>query len=159
MLGSVQSRCAAGSVSRWKLVAMKRRPVLSVRGSLVAVAGVAAVAVLASSALAAGQSAATRPATSRSAVQQSALSPVAASALAPGDFTLAVVPDTQNYVSTSANRAIMGAQTRWLVDNRAALNLAFVSHLGDIVGISTSATQWQYASQYMRTLDDAGVPN
>jgi PKD repeat protein len=83
----------------------------------------------------------------------------AAAAVEPGDFTIALLPDTQNYVSTSANRAIMGAQTQWLVDNRAALNLAFVSHLGDIVGVSTNTTQWDFASQYLRTLDDAGVPN
>lgn len=74
-------------------------------------------------------------------------------------FTLAVIPDTQNYTSTAANRPTMWAQTQWLVDNRAALNLAFVGHLGDIVGTSTNQTQWQAASQYMTTLDAAGVPS
>jgi PKD repeat protein len=76
-----------------------------------------------------------------------------------GDFTFAVLPDTQNYASAAANRPIMGAQTQWLVDNRAALNLKFVSHVGDIVGIPTVAAQWQSASGYLSTLDSAGVPN
>ena len=141
---------------------MRRLPGSSARHALAAAALL--VAVLSSSAGAAGQSRITRSATSQSAVAQfavaqSAVAQSAATEVGTGDFTLAVLPDTQNYVSTSANRAIMGAQTQWLVDNRAALNLAFVSHLGDIVGVSTSATQWQYASQYMRTLDDAGVPS
>lgn len=76
-----------------------------------------------------------------------------------GDFTFAVLPDTQNYVSAGANRPIMGAQTQWLVDNRGPLNLKFVSHVGDIVGITTIPIQWSSASQYMATLDNAGVPN
>src|SRR4051812_8811907 len=33
-----------------------------------------------------------------------------------GDFTLMLLPDTQNYVSTSADQAIMGVQTQWVVD-------------------------------------------
>jgi PKD repeat protein len=76
-----------------------------------------------------------------------------------GDFTFAVIPDTQNYVSAAANRPIMGQQTQWLVDSRQALNTAFVTHLGDVVGIETSTTQWQAASGYMATLDNAGLPN
>ncbi len=75
------------------------------------------------------------------------------------DFTFLVLPDTQNYVNSVANRAIMGQQTQWVVNNRAALDIAFVSHLGDIVNGADSATEWQFASQYMSTLDAAAVPN
>ena len=74
-------------------------------------------------------------------------------------FTFGVIPDTQNYVSTSALTSTMGTQTQWLVDHRSDLNLAFVTHLGDIVGVDTSTVQWDRASQYMATLDAAGVPN
>lgn len=74
------------------------------------------------------------------------------------DFTLAVIPDTQNYGSV-ARSPIMFQQTQWLVANRTNLNLAFVSHLGDIVGTSSSATQWGYANQAMGTLDNAGQPS
>jgi len=75
------------------------------------------------------------------------------------DFTLMTLPDTQNYVSVAANRPIMGAQTQWIVDRRRALNIALVSHLGDVVGSPNSDSQFSAASGYMATLDNAGVPN
>ena len=74
-------------------------------------------------------------------------------------FTFALIPDTQNYVSTGGLAPTMGVQTQWIADHRTDLNLAFVTHLGDIVGLQDSAVQWQRASQYMATLDTAGVPN
>ena len=76
-----------------------------------------------------------------------------------GPFTFALIPDTQNYVSTGVLAPTMGVQTQWIADHRTDLNLAFVTHLGDIVGLQDSAVQWQRASQYMATLDTAGVPN
>ncbi len=75
------------------------------------------------------------------------------------DFTLLVLPDTQNYVSIPANRPIMGAQTQWIVDQRQDLKLAMVAHLGDLAGSYNSGIQFQTASQAMATLDAAGVPN
>lgn len=75
------------------------------------------------------------------------------------DFTLVVLPDTQNYVSTSADQAIMGVQTQWIADSRASLDTAFVAQVGDLVGVETSTTQWQRASTHMAVLDNAGVPN
>ena len=75
-----------------------------------------------------------------------------------GQFTFAVIPDTQNYGS-STRKAIMFQQTQWIADNRARLGIAFVAHLGDIVGSADSTNQWSMADQAMRTLDAAGVPN
>ncbi len=83
----------------------------------------------------------------------------AGSANTAAPFTFAVVPDTQNYVSMSAYHPIMGQQTQWLVDSRAALNTVFVAQLGDLVGTDTSTAQWPIASQYLATLDHAGLPN
>lgn len=80
-------------------------------------------------------------------------------AAASDTFTLVVLPDTQNYVSTSANEAIMGAQTRWVAAQRDALDVAFVSQVGDLVGIATSTVQWERASRHMAVLDAAGVPS
>jgi len=77
----------------------------------------------------------------------------------PAPFTFLVVPDTQNYVSSVANDPVMAAQTQWIVDHRAELNLAFVAGLGDIVGVETSTLQWQRASDHLAVLDAAGVPN
>ena len=74
-------------------------------------------------------------------------------------FTLMLMPDTQNYVSTSANTDIMRQQAQWIVDNRDALNIAFVAHLGDIVGVETATVQWERASQYLALLDAANVPS
>lgn len=86
---------------------------------------------------------------------------VAAPATAAEDapFTFVVLPDTQNYVSTSANQATMGVQTQWVADHRDDLGIAFVSQVGDLVGVDTAEVQWQRASQHMAVLDSAGVPN
>lgn len=82
-----------------------------------------------------------------------------AAAAEPEPFTLVVLPDTQNYVSTTANEAIMGAQTRWIADQADELGVAVVSQVGDLVGVDTSEVQWQRASQHMAVLDAAGVPS
>ena len=74
-------------------------------------------------------------------------------------FTLMLMPDTQNYVSTGANTDIMRQQTQWIADTKTQLNTVFVAHLGDIVGVDTSTVQWQRASQYMAILDDAHIPS
>ena len=70
-----------------------------------------------------------------------------------------LMPDTQNYVSTSANTDIMRQQAQWIADNRDPLNIAFVAHLGDIVGLETTTVQWERASQYLGILDAANVPS
>jgi hypothetical protein len=73
------------------------------------------------------------------------------------DFTLGVIPDTQHYVD-SANYPTFTAQTQWLVANRNALNLAFVTHLGDIAqNIDAVQQEWIRADTSMKVLDDAGV--
>ncbi|AEE45199.1 PKD domain-containing protein [Cellulomonas fimi] len=82
-----------------------------------------------------------------------------AGAADPEPFTFVVLPDTQNYVSTSTNQATMGVQTQWIADHRDDLDIAFVSQVGDLVGVDTAEVQWQRASQHMAVLDAAGVPN
>ena len=63
-------------------------------------------------------------------------------------FSLVVLPDTQFYSQSYPNTFI--AQTQWVVDNLTSRNIAFVSHLGDIVqsgesGTSRNQTEWQRA--------------
>ncbi|GCE78085.1 PKD domain-containing protein [Cellulomonas biazotea] len=82
-----------------------------------------------------------------------------ATAADPEPFTFVVLPDTQNYVSTSANQATMGVQTAWIADQQDDLDIAFVAQVGDLVGVDTADVQWQRASQHMAVLDAAGVPN
>ncbi len=77
------------------------------------------------------------------------------------DFTFLVLPDTQHYVDLDEARAdTYRQQTQWIVDNADALNVVFVSHLGDITeSFDTVEAEWQRADSAMDTLDNAGIPN
>lgn len=78
--------------------------------------------------------------------------------LVPGpDFTLGTLPDTQFYSqNTGGNRAAtFYQQTQWFVDNRDTLNLAFVSHMGDMVQDNDSIDQqWVVASTAMSSIEN-----
>ncbi|BDV31634.1 PKD domain-containing protein [Microbacterium terricola] len=74
-------------------------------------------------------------------------------------FTLMVIPDTQNYTTSSARTAIMTQQMQWIVDSRASLNTEFAVQVGDIVSVWGSASQWSNASAALKLLNDNGVPN
>ena len=79
---------------------------------------------------------------------------------APGpDFTLVTLPDTQFYSqNTGGTRAaIYHAQTQWIVAQRVARNIAFVSHMGDIVQTGDNGgnpVEWQIADAAMARLED-----
>lgn len=74
------------------------------------------------------------------------------------DFTLLVLPDTQHYTDSNTNHPTFGQQTQWIVDDPFDLNIAFVSHLGDIAEhIDEQEIEWIRADQYMAILDDNGV--
>ena len=47
------------------------------------------------------------------------------------EFTIIALPDTQHY--SEAFPAIFTSQTQWIVDNKDARNIVFVTHEGDIV--------------------------
>lgn len=75
----------------------------------------------------------------------------------PDTFTVIVLPDTQKY--SRDNPAIFCEQTQWIADNKARLNIQFVSQLGDIVDShKDSIAEWEAASKCMRILDDAKIP-
>jgi hypothetical protein len=78
-------------------------------------------------------------------------------------FSVVLLPDTQFYSAeiNGAVKEIFTSQTQWIIDNREALNIAFVLHLGDIVqngdtySDGTSAEQeWVYASDALYLLED-----
>ncbi len=71
-------------------------------------------------------------------------------------FTIIALPDTQVY--TAVVPQIFDAQTRWIADNKAILNIVYVIHLGDIVEDCSNAAQWQIAQRAMQTLTDANIP-
>ena len=81
-----------------------------------------------------------------------------AGARAQEDFTIAVLPDTQNYASGDGGGTpeIFKAQTQWIAENREALNIVYVAHLGDCVNHADREDQWQHADAAFRKLE--GTP-
>jgi hypothetical protein len=74
------------------------------------------------------------------------------------DFTVVAIPDTQHYVDSSYYQTFT-AQTQWIVANRNALNVVFVTHLGDIVqNIDSVEQEWKRADTSLKVLEAAGVP-
>jgi hypothetical protein len=72
-------------------------------------------------------------------------------AVAPADFTLVALPDTQFY--SESFPATYTAQTQWIMNNRTALNIKYVPHLGDIVNVATQINQWNNADAAMSLLE------
>jgi len=74
------------------------------------------------------------------------------------DFTIATLPDTQFYsenLNNNGRSATFHAQTQWLVDNRDALNLAFVSHMGDIVQNGDAVpAEWVVADESLKRIEN-----
>ena len=68
-------------------------------------------------------------------------------------------PTRSTTSTTRARAATFTAQTNWIVDNRAPLNIAFASHLGDIVENQDQfIVEWQRADTSMSVLEANGVP-
>lgn len=67
-----------------------------------------------------------------------------------GSFTIAVLPDTQNYSEKFPDQFL--AQTRWIVEQRKERNIACVLHLGDVTN-RNSANEWKNAVAAMSQLD------
>jgi Calcineurin-like phosphoesterase len=68
----------------------------------------------------------------------------------PETYSIVVLPDTQYYSSSWPD--IFAAQTRWIVDNKAAQRIELVLHAGDIVDTDVPA-QWAPASKALHLLD------
>ncbi len=67
-----------------------------------------------------------------------------------GSFTIAVLPDTQNYCERAPDGFYQ--QTQWLVDQKVERNIHAALHLGDITNRNTTS-QWEIAQKAMRQLD------
>jgi hypothetical protein len=89
----------------------------------------------------------------------------AAPAAAGADFTVVLLPDAQNYTSQagSSSNAMFKAQTQWVVANRAARNIVFVSQVGDLSETGDAAeVQWMRADSTLSLLEDpvtTGLPH
>ncbi len=111
---------------------------------------------------------------------------LAPAAFANNTFTVGVIPDTQFYVDsgnllttspaytqpTADDTAkYFQAETQWFVNNKTALNLAFVTHVGDVVqngdgtsdgttplSIFPASAEYDRAFSAMQILANAGIP-
>jgi uncharacterized repeat protein (TIGR02543 family) len=71
------------------------------------------------------------------------------------DFMLVLIPDPQNESQYNVN--MFKAQTNWMVANKAANNIAFVTAAGDMVNTSNSTTEYGNADSAVDILDAGGV--
>lgn len=91
-------------------------------------------------------------------LSQEKADPYADGILVPGEpkksskdsFSIAVLPDTQNYSEKYPEQ--FSAQTRWIVENKAERNIVCVLHLGDVTNHNT-APEWENAVKSMEQLD------
>lgn len=72
------------------------------------------------------------------------------------DFSLIALPDTQYYSASfnGGSPALFAAQTQWIVQQRAALKIAYVAHLGDVVENGDNVSEWNHADAALRRLED-----
>ena len=75
------------------------------------------------------------------------------------DFTLIEIPDTQYYSGSLNGGApwMFSTQTRWIALQRAARNIAYVAHVGDIVqneDYGGNPAEWIAADSCMANLED-----
>ena len=67
------------------------------------------------------------------------------------DFTIIVLPDTQNYVEPHQINHF-AAQTEWIKNNVTNLNIKYVLHLGDVTEHNTTS-EWNVGKSAMDTLN------
>lgn len=68
-------------------------------------------------------------------------------------FTIALIPDTQKYTEKPELNEIFDVQTRYLANHVVTKNIAFASHLGDIVENGDLESEWIVADQAMSHMD------
>ncbi len=73
----------------------------------------------------------------------------------PNAYTIAVLPDTQDYTDASLSNGppqTFCNMTQWLVDNKESHNILFVAHVGDVTQ-NNQASDWEVANRALSTLD------
>lgn len=73
------------------------------------------------------------------------------------DYTFVWMSDTQYY--SRSYPYIFDRMTRWIVENQDALKIKYVIHTGDLVDDRMQEYQWHNANAFMKTLDEAHIPN
>jgi hypothetical protein len=67
--------------------------------------------------------------------------------------SIVVLPDTQYYNKDYQHEPVFAMQTNWIIEQKAALKIQAVLHVGDIVDNCNSVSQWTNANTAMRLLD------
>ncbi|GAB4071060.1 cadherin-like domain-containing protein [Ancylobacter sonchi] len=70
----------------------------------------------------------------------------------PNAYTIAVLPDTQDYVFPGTGQQTFNGMTQWLADNAEMLNLRFVTSVGDVTSGNT-ASEWAIAKEAFEKLN------
>lgn len=73
-----------------------------------------------------------------------------------GAYTIAIMPDTQDYTSNAGISQSFTDMTNWLAANADNKGIGFVAHVGDITQ-SATAGQFEFALEAMNILRDAGL--
>jgi hypothetical protein len=73
-------------------------------------------------------------------------------------FRIVVLPDTQNYVTSGARSEIALSQFGWVIEDAAASDIAFVTHVGDVVQNPNSLLEWDRIEPGFDGLDDNDIP-
>ncbi|MBN1556259.1 MAG: DNRLRE domain-containing protein [Phycisphaerae bacterium] len=85
---------------------------------------------------------------------------VISAVLKAGDpFTIVALPDTQHYTDNPAYIQHFYNQTQWVVDNIAAENIAFMTHLGDVTESGNDPTEWEWSVNALNTLEGGDPAN
>jgi hypothetical protein len=73
----------------------------------------------------------------------------------PGSWTLAILPDTQNYATYYPG--LLELQMRWIVDNKDKHTIAYTLQLGDLTN-GNHTFEWQRVDTAFKLLDAAAMP-
>ena len=73
-----------------------------------------------------------------------------------GAYTIAILPDTQDYTYNAGTNQTFVNMTQWLADNAAGKNLGFVTHVGDITPYA-GAANFALAREALDILRGAGI--
>lgn len=71
-------------------------------------------------------------------------------------YTMVIFPDTQNYTQTEPEYVIFGQMTEFVARNADTLNVALVTHVGDVTQDNMDF-QWQLTSEAYEAFDKAGL--
>ena len=72
------------------------------------------------------------------------------------DFTLVLIPDPQ--IESQFHPEVFNSMTDWIVSQKSARNIVFVTTAGDMVNNASSLTEYGNADAAIDRLDPAGIP-